>query len=137
MERRLVRRSPWGSVVSQKQNCKDNEDQDAQGCNQECHPPPRLWITCDHGLVTREGATRKSRAPRSSDKLYLRRVDAKPREQVGANKSLDDEQSGHRLKSPVLNVDRDRPSDPRNPNASASVFDVEIDRMHHSPTLNR
>jgi hypothetical protein len=48
IEGRLIRRSPWGSVVSQQQNRKEDEDQEARGCNQENHPPPRLWITCDH-----------------------------------------------------------------------------------------
>jgi hypothetical protein len=48
MERRLIRRSPWGSVLSQQQNCKDDEDHDAQGYHQQGHPPPRLWIACDH-----------------------------------------------------------------------------------------
>jgi hypothetical protein len=53
MERRLIRRGPWSSVVSQQQNCKDDKDQDAKGCNQECHPPPRLWIASNHDETQR------------------------------------------------------------------------------------
>ena len=96
MERRLIRRSPWGSVVSQQPSRKDDQDQDEHECNQERHPPPRLWITCDHGLVIREGATRKPRPPRLVGKLSF--VESMRRLVSGlARKEIpDDEESGHR-----------------------------------------